>query len=101
VGLERAWAAELALREVGMRAGPAGAEHEVDREHVWTVLDGDLRGHTDGEALLFRAGDTLRRQPDTPGQIAAVTDARAIVASPAGPRVTTSEGGSRLIPWAA
>ena len=92
---------ELAVWEVAMRAGQRGPEHGVDREQVWTVLEGELRVHAGGEALVVRAGDTLRLPPDAPRQIAAITDARAIVASPAGPRVTTATGGSRPLPWAA
>lgn len=82
-----------------MRAGQRGPEHEVDREQVWTVLEGELRIDASGEALALRAGDTLRFAPDTPRRISADTDG-AVVASPAGPIVTTAEGGSRALPWA-
>lgn len=94
-------ASELAVWEVVMRAGQAGPEHQVDREQVWTVLAGELDVHADGTALVIRAGDTLRLAPGASRQISAATDARAIVASPAGPTVTTGAGGSRPLPWAA
>ena len=94
-------ASELAVWEVVMRAGQEGPEHEVDREQVWTVLTGELAVEAGGEALVVRAGDTLRLPPGAPRRIAASTDARAIVASVAGPSVTTAASGSRPLPWAA
>jgi len=93
-------ASDLSVWEVVMRAGQRGPEHQVDREQVWTVLEGELRVDADGEALPLRAGETLRLAPGTPRRISADTDARAVVASPAGSIVTTAEGGSRALPWA-
>lgn len=92
-------ASELAVWEVVMREGQEGPEHRVDCEQVWTLLDGELRVRAGDEELLVRAGDTLRVAPDTPRQIAAVTDARAIVASRAAPMVSAATGDRRL-PWA-
>lgn len=94
-------ASALAVWEVVMRAGQRGPEHEVDREQVWAVLEGELRVHVPGQALVVRTGDTLHLPPDAPRQITAATDARAIVASPSGPTVRTAAGGSRPLPWAA
>lgn len=84
-----------------MRAGQRGPEHELDREQVWAVLEGELRVDVGGNALVVRAGDTLRLAPDAPRQIAAASDARAAVASLAGATVRTAAGGSRPLPWAA
>lgn len=78
---------------------------ELRRDFVAQLVEDRLRPSqgviaASGEALALRAGDTLRFAPDTPRRISADTDARAVVASPAGPIVTTAEGGSRALPWA-
>ena len=93
-------AAELAVWEVAMRAGQAGPAHQVDREQIWTVLEGELRVQVGTDALAVRPGDALRLPRDTERQVAAVTDVRAIVASPACPTVTTADD-TRPLPWAA
>jgi quercetin dioxygenase-like cupin family protein len=84
-----------------MEAGAAGPEHAVNHEQVWTVLDGELEVTVGGEALAVPAGDTVRIPPAAPRRIAAVAAARALVASRAGVRVTTPDGGTRPLPWAA
>ncbi|MEA2295781.1 MAG: hypothetical protein QOE86_3420 [Solirubrobacteraceae bacterium] len=94
-------ASELSMWEVVMRAGQRGPAHEVDREQVWTVLDGELRVEAGGEELTVRAGDALRLPAGVSRRIAAAADTRAVVASGAGPRVTTPDGGTRPLPWAA
>jgi quercetin dioxygenase-like cupin family protein len=91
---------DLSVWEVVMEAGREGPVHEVDREQAWTVLAGELRIEADGEVVVVGTGDTLRLPPDSPRRVAAVTDARAIVASLAGSTVTTPAGGSRRLPWA-
>src|SRR5437764_11666049 len=85
--------------EVTMRAGQRGPQHEVDREQVWTVLAGEFRVTVDDEIVTLRSGDALRLAPRASRQIAASTDARAMVSSPARPTVTTTEGGSQVLPW--
>jgi quercetin dioxygenase-like cupin family protein len=92
---------DLSVWEVAMREGQRGPLHEVNREQVWTVVSGELQVQTDGQTFIVRAGDTLCLPPDERRQIAAITDARAVVASPAGPIVTTVDGDSRPLPWAA
>jgi quercetin dioxygenase-like cupin family protein len=93
--------AELAVWEVVMGAGASGPEHAVDREQVWTVLEGELRVTAGGDEVVVTAGDTLGLEPGTPRRIVAAVDARALVASGAGVSVTTPEGGTRPLPWAA
>ncbi len=94
-------ASQLAVWEVFMGDGQRGPEHRVDREQVWTVLEGQLRVQVAGRAFVARAGDTLCVPPDLPRQVTAAADTRALVASPVGPTVTTAGGGSRPLPWAA
>jgi quercetin dioxygenase-like cupin family protein len=94
-------ACELSVWEVAMRAGQRGPAHAVDREQVWTVLDGELRVEAGGEALTVGAGDALRLAAGVLRQIAAIGDTRALVASGPGPNVTTPDGGTRPLPWAA
>jgi quercetin dioxygenase-like cupin family protein len=81
--------------------GQRGPEHRVDREQIWTVLEGQLRVQVAGRTLVAQAGDTLCVPPGLPRQVTAAADTRAIVASPVGPTVTTAGGGSRPLPWAA
>jgi quercetin dioxygenase-like cupin family protein len=92
---------DLSVWEVAMRAGQGGPLHEVNREQVWTVVSGELRVQTDDETFIVGAGDSLCLPPNARRQITAITDARAIVASPACPIVTTVDGDSRPLPWAA
>jgi quercetin dioxygenase-like cupin family protein len=92
---------ELSVWEVTMATGQRGPLHEADREQVWVVLSGELRVEIDAEALVVRPGDSLCLPRDTSRQVAAITDVRAIVASSARPVVTTVEGCSRPLPWAA
>jgi quercetin dioxygenase-like cupin family protein len=92
---------ELSVWEVAMRAGQRGPTHEVDREQVWTVVSGELRVEAGGETFSVRAGDTLCLPPDAQRRVAAITDAHAVVASRACPVVTTADGDSRPLPWAA
>ena len=94
-------ASELAVWEVVMRAGAQGPEHEADREQVWTVLAGDLHVTVDGESFAVSAGDSLRIPPGIRRQVAATRGVRALVASAAGVSVTTAEGATRELPWAA
>jgi quercetin dioxygenase-like cupin family protein len=88
-------AAELAVWTVEMRAGQAGPLHSADREQVWVVLDGALRingvEHT-GTAII-PAGSERR--------IEAPEDARALVCSRSDTTVTSADGGTRPLPWAA
>lgn len=91
---------DLSVWEVAMRAGQRGPQHDVDREQVWTVLDGELEVQAGNEALAVRAGDALRLPAGALRQIAAKTDARVLVASRAGATVTTPGGGGRPLPWA-
>jgi quercetin dioxygenase-like cupin family protein len=93
-------ATELAVWEVSMRAGQRGPEHVASREQVWTVLEGELKVHVGEEHHAACEGGTLRIPPEVPRQVAAETNARALVASRAGCSVTTSEGGERPLPWA-
>ena len=90
-------AAELSVWEVTMRAGQRGPEHVADREQVWFVLDGTLE--VDGTPVA--AGEARTIPAGAPRQVAAPEDARALVASPAAPSVTTPDGGTRPLPWAA
>ncbi len=69
--------------------------------YPWTILEGELRVDFDGARAVGQAGDTLRLAAGTRRQITAATDARAIVASPAHPNVTTATSPSRPTPWAA
>jgi quercetin dioxygenase-like cupin family protein len=92
---------DLSVWEVAMRAGQRGPAHAIDREQVWTVVSGELQVEAAGETFVVGAGDTLRLPPDARRQIAAITDARAVVASAARPIVTTVDGDSRALPWAA
>lgn len=94
-------ASELSVWEVAMTAGQRGPQHTVDREQVWIVLEGELRVQFGGQDVTVRAGDALRLPPDTPRRVAATLSARALVASPAAPMVTTAEGKTRPLPWAA
>jgi quercetin dioxygenase-like cupin family protein len=92
---------ELSVWEVVMRAGQAGPAHAVDREQVWTVLEGDLVVAVAGDSYAVGPGDTVRLAAGAMRRIAAASDVRAIVASPAAPIVTTPEGEARPLPWAA
>lgn len=94
-------ALELSVWEVAMSQGQRGPEHAVDREQIWVVLEGELRLHVDQHEFVARAGDTVRLPPQASRRIAAVTDVRALVASPAAPSVTTPDRGTRPLPWAA
>lgn len=94
-------ASELSVWEVAMTVGQRGPEHTVDREQVWIVLEGELRVRCSGQDVAVRAGDALRLPADTPRRVAATLSARALVASPAAPMVTTAEGSTRPLPWAA
>jgi quercetin dioxygenase-like cupin family protein len=91
---------DLSVWEVAMRAGQRGPVHAVDREQVWTMVSGELRVEIDGETFVAGPGDALRLAPGAQRQIEALTDARAVVASPASPSVTTADGGTRGLPWA-
>ena len=94
-------AAELSVWEVVMRPGQQGPVHTVDREQVWAVLAGSLQAEVDGEPVGAGTGDTLRIAAGVARRISAVQPLRAIVASPAAPRVRTPDGGERALPWAA
>lgn len=93
-------ATDLSVWEVAMRQGQRGPVHKVDREQVWTILDGELEIVVAGESCALVAGDTLRLPADATRQVTATTAVRAIVASPAGPTVTTATGPPRPLPWA-
>ena len=88
-------ASELAVWTVEMRAGQAGPLHTTDAEQVWVVLEGRLalNGVEHDDAFVIAAGE--------PRRITAPVDARAVVASRSGVNVTTDEGGTRPLPWAA
>jgi quercetin dioxygenase-like cupin family protein len=90
---------DLSVWEVAMRAGQQGPLHAINREQVWTVASGSLRVQAGGETFIAGPGDTLCLPSNVRRQIAAITDARALVASPAGPTVTTVDGDSRPLPW--
>jgi quercetin dioxygenase-like cupin family protein len=94
-------ARELSVWEVVMTAGQRGPQHTADREQVWIVLEGELRVQLDEHDLTVRTGDVLRVPAGTERRIAATLPARALVASPAAPMVTTTDGQSRPLPWAA
>jgi mannose-6-phosphate isomerase-like protein (cupin superfamily) len=81
--------------------GPGGSRAAVDREQVWTVVDGDLVVAVAGESYAVGPGDTVRLAAGAARRIAAASDVRAIVASPAAPIVTTAAGKARPLPWAA
>lgn len=94
-------ASELSVWEVVMDAGQCGPVHHVDLEQVWTLLSGDLRVEVNDEVLTLREGDTVCLPAHASRQITAAADMRAVVASPAGPHVTTPDGVTRPLPWAA
>jgi quercetin dioxygenase-like cupin family protein len=94
-------ASDLSVWEVAMRAGQRGPSHEVDSEQVWTILAGEMCFEVAGESITARAGDALCLPAGARRQVAAITDAHAVVASLAAPSVTTPDGGTRPLPWAA
>lgn len=94
-------ARELSLWRVEMRAGQAGPEHSIDREQVWVVLNGRAEATVDGRREVATVGDTLLLPKDVTRQISAPDGLVALVASAAGPNVTTSAQGPRPLPWAA
>ena len=85
---------DLSVWTVEMRAGQAGPPHTADQEQVWVILEGALE--INGETQ----SGTVTIPKDTPRQITAPTDARALVCSRA-PATVTTEHGSRSLPWAA
>ena len=94
-------AAQLAAWEVRMRPGQRGPEHTSDREQVWVVLEGAAEIDLGGERVVAGAGDTAILPAGAPRTVTAPEGLRALVATTAGARVRTAQGGERPLPWAA
>ena len=87
--------AELAVWTVEMHPGQAGPLHTADPEQVWVVLEGALTiNGTEQIGTAVIPAHTERR-------IEAAQAARALVCSRGGATVTTPDGGTRPLPWAA
>ena len=86
---------ELAVWIVEMDAGQSGPPHTADREQVWVVQYGTVRING-----VKHTGTTVV-PAHTERRIEAVTAARALVCSRAGATVTTVDGDTRALPWAA
>jgi len=84
-----------------MAEGAVGPAHQMDFEQVWVVLKGRISVEIGGRVLEPAPGDALTLPAGAERRILAVTAARALVSSPAAPRVTTADGGARPLPWAA
>ena len=86
---------DLAVWTVEMNAGQTAPSHTTDREQVWVVLYGTLRING-----VKHTGTTVI-PANSERRIEAVTAARALVCSRAGATVTTVDGDTRTLPWAA
>jgi quercetin dioxygenase-like cupin family protein len=84
-----------------MCAGQRGPTHIADQEQVWVVLNGRLEVHCDSADMTAAEGDAITIAAGATRQVTAITDIRAVVASLAGSSVTTADGQTRLLPWAA
>ncbi len=94
-------ASALSVWEVVMGEGAAGPPHRIDAEQVWVVLEGRLRVEIGKRVLEAATGDVLTLPAGAERRIRATTATRALVSSPATPAVTTADGGTRPLPWAA
>lgn len=92
----------LSTWRVHMAPGTAGPLHTVDEEQVWTVSAGALTVEAQGGTGEAVAGCTVVIPPGLERRIHAGDEgAVALVAMPAGGRVTTPAQGPRPLPWAA
>jgi quercetin dioxygenase-like cupin family protein len=89
----------LAVREVTMEPRQQAPEQSANREHVWTVLEGELSIRVDGARHTVREGMALRVPAEVSRQVSAVTCARALVATRTGCVVRTSAGDERPLTW--
>lgn len=71
--------AGLSLWQVEMTAGARGPEHVFDSEQAWTVIEGELTATAAGEHAVLGPGDTIVLPGGAQRQLAARTDARALV----------------------
>jgi quercetin dioxygenase-like cupin family protein len=60
-----------AVWRVDMRPGQAGPLHAMDREQIWTVLEGRARVLLGADTVEVGPGDTLVLPPDLPRQLTA------------------------------
>ena len=71
--------AALSMWEVEMTEGTSGPPHVFDSEQIWTVLEGELSVHIDGETEVLGRGDTVVIPSELERQIVARTDVRLLV----------------------
>lgn len=93
----------FALWQVEMEPGAAGPLHAFDVEQVWTVLDGGATVSLAGDDVGLGAGDTLVLPAGALRRITAdpVEGLRAVVAAPAGARVTVPGSEPAVPAWIA
>jgi quercetin dioxygenase-like cupin family protein len=83
-------------------AGAAGPLHVIDREQIWTFLEGGATVELDGEATMVGPGDTVVLPADRPRRLTTDSGYAAIVTAPAGARAGLADSSERSTPpWIA
>jgi quercetin dioxygenase-like cupin family protein len=88
--------ARHAVWRVDMRAGQAGPLHAIDKEQIWTVLDGAAAVDLGDETVTIEPGDTLVIPADAPRRVwtSSASGLSAVVVAQAGMRAYTLDGTS-------
>ncbi len=71
--------ADISMWQVEMVAGGRGPEHLFDSEQVWAVVEGELAVTVGSQSITLGPGDTIVLPAGLTRQIAARSDARALV----------------------
>jgi quercetin dioxygenase-like cupin family protein len=94
--------ASQSLWQVRMGQGQAGPWHRMDREQLWTVVEGGVTVEFDGAAYELRPGDTVVLPAGELRRIVAGSGASVLVTCPAGARASMPDGTDRGVPaWIA
>jgi quercetin dioxygenase-like cupin family protein len=94
---------DLAVWTVSMRPGQVGPTHAVDADQVYVVTGGRLRLTIEERPHVLETGDAVHLAAGTWREVAVDGQAvaTALVAMPAGGRVTLPDGTERgVAPWA-
>jgi quercetin dioxygenase-like cupin family protein len=99
-------AASQAMWRVDMRPGQSGPLHAIDREQIWTALDGTAVIAVADQTYTLEPGDTAVIPADTPRRVSTppTTSFTAVVAAPADMRAyvldqtQAAPDGEKLIP---
>ncbi|MCW0214050.1 MAG: cupin domain-containing protein [Pseudonocardia sp.] len=94
--------ASQSLWQTRMEPGQAGPLHRMDREQVWTVVEGGVGVEFDGASYDLGPGDTVVIPADSLRRIATERGASVLVTCPAGARAVLPDGTDRGVPdWIA